>query len=87
MLETHINLPVVLRATLSEKQVAQIYIKTLHCIYLPIFTTRACITYDHMILYLGNRGTPDYSQMNGFLVAIENYIFLESGQPHLSKNV
>ncbi len=25
---------------------------------------------------LGNRGTPDYSQKNGFMVGIENYIFL-----------
>ena len=29
----------------------------------------------------------DYSQMNGFMEGIENYIFLEKGKPHLSINV
>ncbi len=40
-----------------------------------------------VLTYWENRTTLDYSQMNGFMVGIENYIFLESGKPHLSKNV
>ncbi len=34
-----------------------------------------------------NRGTLEYSQMNVFIVVIENYIFLERGRSYLSKNV
>ena len=34
--------------------------------------------------YWESRGTPDYSQMNGFRVGI--YIFLEKGNPHVSKD-
>ena len=40
-----------------------------------------------VIMYWENRGTLDYSPMNGFMVGTENYIFLERGKPHLSKNV
>ncbi len=32
-----------------------------------------------VLMYWENRGTPDYSQMNGFIEVIENYIFLERG--------
>ena len=39
-----------------------------------------------VLTYWENRGTPDYSQMNGFMAGIEDYIFLERGKPHLSKN-
>ncbi len=39
-----------------------------------------------VLTYWENRGTPDCSQMNGFMIGIENYIFLERGKPHLSKN-
>ncbi len=39
------------------------------------------------LTYWENRATPDYKLMNGFMVGIENYIFLERGKPHLSKNV
>ncbi len=35
----------------------------------------------------GNMGNLDYSQMNVFIVAMENYVFLERGKSHLSKNV
>ena len=38
-------------------------------------------------MYWKNIGTPDYSYMNEIIVGIENYIFLEKGKPHLSKNV
>ena len=40
-----------------------------------------------VLTYWENMGTPDYSQMNVFMVGIENYIFLERGKPDLSKNV
>ena len=40
-----------------------------------------------VLTYWENRGTPDYSQVNRFMVGIENYIFLERGKPHLSKKV
>ncbi len=40
-----------------------------------------------VLMYWENRRTPDDSQMNGFMVGIGNYIFLERGKPHLSKNV
>ena len=29
-----------------------------------------------VLTYWENRGTPDHSQINGFMVGIENYIFL-----------
>ncbi len=29
-----------------------------------------------VLTYWENRGTPDYNQMIGFMVGIENYIFL-----------
>ncbi len=50
------------------------------------------VTYDSVLVkriltYLENRGNLDYSHMNVFTVAMENYIFLERRQPHLSKNV
>ena len=53
--------------------------------YLPV-------SYDsvfgkRVLTYWENRGTPDYSQMNEFMVCIENYIFLERGKPHRFKNV
>ena len=38
-----------------------------------------------VLTYWENRDISDYSQMNGFMVAIENYIFLETGKPNLSK--
>ena len=38
-----------------------------------------------VLMYWENRGTVDYSQMNGFMVGIENYIILEREKPHLSK--
>ncbi len=49
-------------------------------------------TYDsvfgkRVLTYWENRGTPDYCQMNEFMVCIENYIFLERGQLHLSESV
>ncbi len=40
-----------------------------------------------ILTYWENRGTPHYSQMNGFMVGIENYIFFERGKPHFPKNV
>ncbi len=42
-----------------------------------------------VLTYWENMVTPDYNQMNGFMVGIDNYIylFLERGKPHLSKNV
>ena len=40
-----------------------------------------------VLTYWENRGTSDYSHMNGFMVGIENYIFLERRNPHLSRNV
>ena len=40
-----------------------------------------------VLTYWENRGTSDYSKMNGFMVGIGYYIFLERGNPHLSKNV
>ncbi len=40
-----------------------------------------------VLTYWENRGTPEYSQVNGFTVGIENYIFLQRGKPYLSKNV
>ena len=36
-----------------------------------------------VLTYVENRGTPDYRQRNGFMVGIENYIFLERGKLHL----
>ncbi len=38
-----------------------------------------------VLTYWESRGTPDYSQMNGFMVGIENYIFVERGMPQLFK--
>ena len=35
-----------------------------------------------VLTYRENRGTPDYSHMNGVIVGIENYIFLKRGKPH-----
>ncbi len=40
-----------------------------------------------VLTYWENRGTPDYREMNGFRVGIENYIFLERRKPNLFKNV
>ncbi len=40
-----------------------------------------------VLTYWENRGTPDYNQMNALMVGIANYIFLERGKSHLSKNV
>ena len=40
-----------------------------------------------VLTYLENRGNPDYSQINGFMVGKGNYVFLERGKLHLSKNV
>ncbi len=40
-----------------------------------------------VLTYLGNRGIPDYSQMNVFMAGIGNYIFLEREKSHLSENV
>ena len=40
-----------------------------------------------VLTYWENRGSPDYSQMNGFREGIERYIFLERVKPHLFKNV
>ncbi len=37
--------------------------------------------------YWENRGTLNYSQMNGFMAGIEKYIFLEREKPNPSKNV
>ena len=34
-----------------------------------------------------NRGNIDYSQMNVFILAMENYVFLKRGRSQLSKNV
>ncbi len=49
-------------------------------------------TYDsvlgkRVLTYWENRGNLDYTQMNVIIVAMKNYIFLESRRPHLSKNV
>ncbi len=35
----------------------------------------------------GNRGIPDYSQMDALIVHMENYTFLERWAPPLSKNI
>ena len=40
-----------------------------------------------VLMYLENRRNLDFSQMNVFIVAMENYIFLERRRFHLSKNV
>ena len=40
-----------------------------------------------VLTYWENRGNGDYNKMNGFMVGMENYTFLERGNPHLSKNV
>ncbi len=40
-----------------------------------------------VLTYWENEGTPDYNQINGLKVGIENYMFLERGKQHLSKNV
>ena len=48
-----------------------------HCPIDSIFGKRVLTYWDNN----------DYSQMNGFMEGIENYIFLEKGKPHLSINV
>ena len=40
-----------------------------------------------VLTYWENRGDLDYNQMNVFIVAVKNYIFLERRRPHLSINV
>ncbi len=40
-----------------------------------------------VLTYWENWGNLGYSQMNVFIVAMENYIFFERGRSHLSKNV
>ncbi len=40
-----------------------------------------------VLTYWENRGNLDYHQTNVFTVAIENYIFLERRESHLSENV
>ncbi len=60
--------------------------------FLLVSTSFLAITDDsvfgkRVLTYRENRGTPDYSLMNGFMVVIANYIFLERGKSHLSKNV
>ena len=52
--------------------------------YLIIFDS---VFGKRVLTYWKNRGISDYSQMNGLMEGIENYIFLERGKPHLSKNV
>ena len=38
-------------------------------------------------VYWENRGNLYYHQMNIFTTAIENYIFFERGESHLSENI
>ena len=40
-----------------------------------------------ILMYWEIRGNSDCRQMNGFIAGIGNYIFLERGKPHLSKNI
>ena len=54
--------------------------KNIHMTFDSVFGKR-------VLTYWENRGTPGCDQMDGFMIAIENYIFLERGKPHLSKNV
>ncbi len=45
------------------------------------------LTYKRVLTYWENRGNPNYHQRNVFAVAMENYIFLERREPHLSENI
>ncbi len=40
-----------------------------------------------VLTYWENRGNLDDSQMNVLIVPMGNYIFLERGRSHLSKNI
>ncbi len=40
-----------------------------------------------VLTYGENRRNPDHSQMNGFIVGVGNYIFLEREKPTLSRYV
>ena len=40
-----------------------------------------------VLMYWENRGNLNYHQMNVFMAAMENYTFLERGEPNLSENI
>ena len=40
-----------------------------------------------VLTYWENRGNLDYHHMKVFMLAMENYIFLESGESHISENI
>ncbi len=63
-----------------------IYLKTV------VAKTDHLTTYDsvfgkRVLMYWENRGNLKYHQMNVFMAAMRNYIFLERGEPHLSENI
>ncbi len=40
-----------------------------------------------VLTYCENRGNLKYYQMDIFIATMKNYIFLDRGEPHLSKNI
>ncbi len=69
-----------------------ILVEVLVCTYTDISIWLLQLTFDsvfgkRVLTYWENRGNLNLHQMNVFIVAMENYIFLERGESHLFENI